>query len=315
MPDIALRLLDSVLLVFLIGLAGFVAERRGLFGERGRAALSAVMLHIAYPALGFYSMATGIDPAAATENVTAVLLGVLTLVVGCAFGYIAVWPTRLEGARRRTFVHLLTTNNFINLPLPIVLALWPGSVDTLFLMLLGSGTLYWVIGIFPLVRHLHPLQQLRNVVNLPFAGLLGGLVVGAMGWGEVMQETPVLRTLLETCRVTGAAMVPVAILFIGASLAAATARSSRGLMIYYSVCRLIVFPLLFLPIICWAGLPMEASYVVLLVAMMPASNTSAMIADRFGGDAELASAANLYSTPLALLTVPLLFPVFSQLLC
>lgn len=308
---LALPLLDSILGIFLIGLIGFVLQRRGLFGERGRETLSATILYVAFPAISFHAMVTKVDPDALGRGALTALYGLLIPLAGLGAGYLFALPTRLQGPTRATFVHCLSANNFINLPLPIILVLWPEQTGTLFLMLLGAGTAFWTVSLYPLVRGQHPWDQAKNVINVPFLALLAGLAIALAGGREAMETQPVLKTILRTSQLLGQAMAPLALLFVGATLAGARSGTRRRVMAWYSLCRLVLFPLLFLPLVALSGLPRPAQYVVLLVAMMPASNTSAMVADRFGGDERFASAANLYSTPLALATVPVLFPIFA----
>ncbi|MHC4886369.1 MAG: AEC family transporter [Planctomycetota bacterium] len=322
----SLSLSESILSLGLIACAGFLAQRYGLFGEKGRAIMGEIMIKITFPCLGFHSMVTKVDPALFNQNLRAVGLGALILTAGLLCGYVAVLPTRLEGKGRNTFVHLLSTCNYIFLPLPIIKSLWPEQEGTIFLHSLGCGFAFWIVSIYPLTHGERMVARIKNSLNAPMISMILGLIVALLGGGEALaaerspEVTPgnlallVASGVMASMKILGAATVPMALLFVGAALASAESRISKRLMLYYSLWRLLLFPLLFLPVVRLCGLPGEASFVPLLISMMPASNTSTVISHRFGGDADLASAANLWSTPLALLTVPILFPILSSFL-
>jgi hypothetical protein len=313
----AQHLAESILTLFMIAGTGFLAQRKNLLGQNGRHVLSNIMLKITFPCLCFHGMTTKVSPEMFGENMAVILMGVLILTLGCISGYIFVIPTKFDGKERKTFVHMMATNNYIFLPLPIVIALMPEQQGTMFLLTLGCALSYWIVGIYPFFHGQGIKNQLKNMFNLPMIALITGLTFSLTGASTIF-EKPILRGFLNATNTIGTATVPLGLIFVGAALADIESKVSKRSMLYYSLCRLILFPVIFLPfimlIVRFGYLSKEAALVPLLISMMPASNTSTMISDRFGGSASLAGSANLYSTPLALLTVPIMFPLLSSLL-
>ena len=309
---------------------GFFATRRGIITEGSRKVLSQLMLKVTFPCLGFHAMLTGVDPSLLSQNLLSVGMGMAILTIGLLVGYIAVIPCRIQGPTRNTFVHLISTCNYIFLPLPIVMAIWPQQQGTMFLHTLGCSLVYWVVGIYPLSRSQGWRVLIKNIFNPPLVAMLAGLFIALLGGGGFLgslgEPDPaggfgapalfvlVIGGLMEGIKILGSATIPLALLFVGAALATTTTKVNKALLIYYCFIRLVIFPVIFLPIVLLSGLSGEAAFIPLLISMMPASNISTMIAHRFGGDEQLASAANLWSTPLALITVPILFPILSYYL-
>ncbi|GEM_PF-6578957 len=316
----------SILSLGLIALAGYIAQTSGLFGENGRKIMGDIMLKITFPCLGFYSMVTKVDPQAFSQNMLAIGMGMLILIFGLIIGYIAVIPLKYSLKTRNTFVHLLSTCNYIFLPLPIVISLWPKQEGTMFLHTLGCGLVYWIVGIYPLTKGQPLSTRIKNVFNRPMLSMILGLIVAFMGGGDYLKQIPdtntltfdnslyvFIKSIMQSLDIMGSATIPLALICVGATLASSTAKTNKKLLCYYSLMRLVVIPILFVPFVKLSGMSLEASYIPLLISMMPASNVSTVITHKFGGDEDLASAANLWSTPLALLTVPIIFPFLSSL--
>ena len=309
-----LTLATRILTLFLIGGVGYWLQHRGAMGKDGRDAIVRVVMLVFFPCMSFHSMATKIDPDAVMVNVTVAGLSFAMIVFGALLGYAAVRPTGLTGGSRSTFIHMCACNNYVFMPLPIVHFLWPAQDGIIFLVMLGAGIAYWTAGVYPLVQGHHPLHQLKNLMNLPFLSTVAGLVVAMMGWTRYFQDgNSVLNAFFQAAELLGTPTAPCAILLVGAGLANATASVSARTMVWYSAVRLVIFPVLFLPFLAFSGLSMLDIQVLLLVAMTPASNTSTLIAQRFGGDPQLASSANLYSTLLSGVTIPLLHPQLLRL--
>ena len=115
--------------------------------------------------------------------------------------------------------------------------------------------------------------------------------------------SPILRTLsyLSGC------MLPVSILIIGSILAGVNIRTIfTKLTLYYSGLRLLAIPLVTLLICRMLGTPELVTGVSVLLAGMPAGSTTAILAEKYDGDAVYASGCIFVSTLLSLVTIPAL---------
>ena len=105
--------------------------------------------------------------------------------------------------------------------------------------------------------------------------------------------------------------IPLSLVLIGASI-----WSSRGKwisdpvdMIYTTVCRIVIIPLLTLLLLRFVHLPEIAGNIALVLAVMPASSGSVLIVREYGGDVDFAGQLILSTTLFGLVTMPLLLAV------
>ncbi|MFQ6793313.1 MAG: AEC family transporter [Thomasclavelia sp.] len=85
------------------------------------------------------------------------------------------------------------------------------------------------------------------------------------------------------------------------------------LTIYYSVIRLLVIPILVLIPCVLLSLPSLVTAVATVLAGMPAGSTTAILAEKYQGDAKLAVEIVFLSTALSLFTIPVLCIVINMM--
>jgi predicted permease len=113
--------------------------------------------------------------------------------------------------------------------------------------------------------------------------------------------------LLGACKSAGSIAVPLMLIIIGASLHGSFQRSQARDLTLFTTLRLIGLPLLYLTIIRALPLPPDLELLATIVALMPTSAVSAMMARLHGGDPAFAASATLTTHLASLLTVPLAF--------
>ena len=77
-------------------------------------------------------------------------------------------------------------------------------------------------------------------------------------------------------------------------------------MIYATVCRIVIIPLLTLLLQRFIYLPEIARNIALVLAVMPASSGSVLIVREYGGDVDFAGQLILSTTIFGLITMPVL---------
>lgn len=86
--------------------------------------------------------------------------------------------------------------------------------------------------------------------------------------------------------------------------------AGKGWILYYSLLRLIVIPLVVYGILKACGVDAMLIDVSVLMAAMPAGSTTAMLAASYDGDAPFASGMIFMSTLLSMVTLPLIGLLF-----
>lgn len=116
----------------------------------------------------------------------------------------------------------------------------------------------------------------------------------------------------DALRYTGSCTTAVSMMVIGVILAETDIRkiAGKGWILYYSLLRLIVIPLVVYGILKACGVDAMLIDVSVLMAAMPAGSTTAMLAASYDGDAPFASGMIFVSTLLSMVTLPLIGLLF-----
>ena len=223
-----------------------------------------------------------------------------------ALWFLAGWPLasllkRGTPERRSAFMHLSTVNNFLFLPIIIVENIWGGAhVAMLLLMSVGFTVSQWTLGILPFGGG-NCRETLKKLCNPNLAAALLGILVAVL-------DCPIPKLADSTIRMLGGITVPLMLVIIGAALPDGCRRlvgDTRDLL-WYSLCRLIILPLLAAGIMKQLPLDEPLCQTAMVVALMPGSSAGVLIVRSYSGDYEFAGSAIVLSTLFSLGTVPLL---------
>jgi len=313
--------------MFLLILAGWLARRRGHLPEEASGVLSRIVVDAAFPALVFTQMLRTVDATSLRQDWLLPLLPIPLVAIAYLIGR-AVAPLFGGRAQRNTVLFLITSPNWVFLPLPIAEALYGGAgVRVVLLCNIGAQLALWSIGVW--ILHGRIAQALRNLAtNIGLWATAGGIAAalafpGLRGLGDLHAASASLGGLvgaavIDALAMVGSLTIPLSLLAIGAQLGALSIPLRRLPTSLWGVVltRLILAPLAtvaFGLVLARAGfhLPDLTRMVVLLVAAMPVAIVCSVMAERYGGDAHLAAQAVFLSTLFSLVTVPALFYLFS----
>ncbi len=309
--------------MFLLILAGWAARRRGLLKEEASAILSRIVVDAAFPALVFTQMLRTVDAAVLRQDWLLPLLPLPMVLVAYLAG-LGIAPLFGGKAQRNTVLFLITSPNWVFLPLPIAEALYGSAgVRVVLLCNVGAQLALWSIGVW--ILHGEVAQALRNLRSNIGLWAAGGGVLLALAF-------PGLRTLgdlhpapatlggmagaaaFDALTMLGSLTIPLSLLAIGAQLGALPVALRRLPPSLWGVAaaRLVVAPLATIGLgllLAQAGfhLPLVTRMVLVLVSAMPVAIVCSVMAERFGGDVTLAAQSVFLSTMLSLVTVPALF--------
>ncbi len=309
--------------MFLLILAGWLARRRGYLKEEASGMLSRMVVDTAFPALVFTQMLRTVDAASLRQDW---LLPLLPLpLVGLAYlvGLLVV-PFFGGKSQRNTALFLISSPNWVFLPLPIAEALYGSAgVRVILLTNIGAQLTLWTVGVW--ILHGDIAQALRNLrANIGLwataAGILAALVFPwARDFGNLHANPASLGgiagvAIFDALSMLGSLTIPLALLAIGAQLGAVPISPRRIPPALWGVvlARLIAAPLATVAlglVLARAGFPLpEATRMVLVVVVaMPAAIVCSVMAEKFGGDTQLAAQGVFLTTLFSLLTVPVLF--------
>jgi len=309
--------------MFLLILAGWLARRRGYLQEEASGMLSRMVVDAAFPALVFTQMLRTVDAASLRQDWLLPLLPLPLVALAYLVGLLVV-PFFGGRPQRNTALFLISSPNWVFLPLPIAEALYGSAgVRVILLTNIGAQLTLWTVGVW--ILHGDIAQALRNLrANIGLwataAGILVALVFpGARDLGNVHANPASLGgiagvAVVDALGMLGSLTIPLALLAIGAQLGAVPISLRRLPSALWGVvlARLIAAPLASVALgllLARAGLrlPEVTRMVLVVVVAMPAAIVCSVMAEKYGGDTQLAAQGVFLTTLFSLLTVPLLF--------
>lgn len=163
---------------------------------------------------------------------------------------------------------------------------------------IGTGITGNTLGVFLASRGTASIRRsLLNVllVPLPYAMLIGL----AINLGYASLPVPLDRAIT----LLGQAAVPVMLLTLGLQLSRTSFKGKIKPILLATATRLILSPLLALPLVLLFGLSGLSRQVTLVQAAMPTAVTTTILAAEFGSDIEFTSAVVLISTLVSVVTL------------
>ncbi len=161
--------------MFVVIMAGWLARRRGYVKDEVTAALSRLVVDVAFPALVFTQMIRTVDTAVLRESWLLPLIPFGIVVVAYAVG-LALAPLFGGREQRSTVLFLIASPNWVFLPLPIAEALYGAAgVRVVLLCNVGAQLALWSIGVW--ILHGKISQAIRNLAtNIGLWATAGGIV-------------------------------------------------------------------------------------------------------------------------------------------
>lgn len=158
-----------------------------------------------------------------------------------------------------------------------------------------------------------PLVNLMAVWQLSRAGdgrLLAELARNPLIWGIVaglavnLAGVAVPDPLFDAARLLADAALPLGLIAIGAGLRFAGARRHLAPVVYWTVVKLALLPLMAYALAAWFGIGGVYQSALIVMAALPTATSTYILAVRMGGDGPLAALLVTVSTLSAMLTLP-----------
>jgi hypothetical protein len=304
----------QILLVLALMAFGALARRRSILSDAGTAEMTRLLISIIYPALIFYSI-TRMHPQDLARNWILPLMTILIAGIGLALGMLAIrWIKPADSRRAGAFLFQSTVNNYLFLPLPLVMLLWGAEgIALLVFASMGFELTVWTVGVFLFNRSSSFSEGIRSVFGPPLITLLCAVV-----WICLRDLSPVrlpdsalLNRIFELiytgAELIGRATVSLSMFVAGSRIATLRMKSIHDPHVWIvSTLRLVVAPVLFILLLKQIPMTELARNILTVVAVMPAAVASLIFSERFNGDSDFVAATLLVTHVGAILTVPVL---------
>jgi malate permease and related proteins len=290
--------ITEILGLFLIGA---FARRRGYIGDNEIDRMSRLTLDFLLPAFTFTSITRGLDAGRLHELWILPVAGFLQVpFFALAGAALQRGLLQRNSDKNRTFIHLCAVNNSTFLPAIILRNLMgEEAIAHLFLLYLGIGIGVWTIGVEVFgVRSLK--QSLQGILRPNLVAIFAACIVVLTGAAHGIPK--IAMNVLESA---GSVTIPLIMVLTGASLAHRGTLRITWPIAYITIVRLLVLPILLIPLLALLPVSSDIYTVTVIVALMPTAISSVVMARRYGGQHDYAASAALLSTLCSIVTVPL----------
>ena len=298
------EIITSILEIFSIFALGIFARKIGYINKEDITRWSKLIIDMLFPFLVFSSIVSQQDAHSLRELWILPFIGFGFMAVGFAIGLVLLkFTNRWSRDIRKVFLFIMVVNNYGFLPLVMVRNLWGDyAISILFLLNIGSAVGFWTIGVAVLRGEDKQsfYSSIKNLATPMLITLVVTIILVATGLSRFVPES-----LVNISRSLGNAAVPSILLMIGATLYGVNFLKITKRVIYLVFCRNILIPLIYIAILKTLPLSEMAYNVCFVVAIMPASVTSIVMAQRYGGCKEYTSQAAIITTVVSIATIPL----------
>ena len=308
--DLYYVILSAMIPVFLVSLAGSVAQWRGWMQEDLERGVMKLALNLLLPCL-IFDLVVG-NPSLDDPKVVG-------MAIGCGFGFIIIgfavsWLVGMlfglrRGFGRRTFTIAAGVQNYGFVALPVIAMLFvdaagiaqEGPLALVFIHGLGVELAVWTIGVMILSRDSGPPWKL--LINGPLIAVVVSLVVHYSGGAQFVP-----KVFENAVAMLGRCAIPMSLFMIGATIATLFERRvGRHIVrtaVAGSVARLAIMPAIMLSITALLPLPLDLKKVLVVQAGMPAALMPIVIARLYGGHPQTAIQVVLATMLLCIGTAP-----------
>ena len=287
----------QVMTLFLLIISGFFAAKMKILDDKGLRGLNTLVLTFAQPALILSKLQTPASPELIAELAWVFVLTCATIAVA---GVIAFRLFAKEEAQRRavlTNLSMVSNCGFMGYPV-ITATMGEGALIYAVIFVTAFNLMCWTLGSF-FFGGRKAMQPAQLLTNPTIWAVVGGLTLFLGGW-------TLPDFINDALNMMGSTTTPLAMFVIGARLISLKAEHLKDVkLLMVCALRLLVFPAMIL-LLRLTPLPEMVVSSVYLCTAMPCAALTAMQAERYDCDRELASRGVALSTALSMATVPLM---------
>ena len=323
-----LNVLITVFALVILAVPGFLLVKTKILSPKADAPLSALVLYGCQPVMVFMSFQkTSFTPEIATNMliVAGLAFAAQLLMIGVVYLLIR---NRGDKVKRNCVRFASVFSNCGYMGLPFLQALFSNSGSLAGEILIYGGIviatfnlLMWSIGVFMITGDKKQMSIKKALLNPTVIGLILGIIV-FLTVRTPFVELPAPNTdlslfvtkLMQSLNFVSETVTPLSMIVVGVKLASVNLKELFLDKWAYFACfnKLIVMSLLVMLLVAFLPVDATVKYAVFFCLSMPSATGTVMFAVNFGGDGKTASVIVLLSTIFSIITIPLMFLLFSQ---
>ncbi len=296
-------LLQQMIVLFIYIVIGYAAAKRKIMDEEFSKKISWIVVNVANPALTVSAVVNGDGIIKGRELLLTALTAVVILSGMVALSLLLPLLFRVERKERNVYRLMSAFNNIGFMGFPVIAAVY-GQEALLYAAIFSM--------LFNVLMYTYGIQTAKgqNMGRIEWKKILNvGVMSSVFAIAVYLFGIPTPRFFNTTMSGLSGLTAPLSMMVIGISLASIPI---RGLfmdmrMLFYSLTKLLVLPILFMPVINRLIENEMLCGVCMIMISTPAASMDAMLVQQYGGskEAELAARGVALTTLLSVVTIPI----------
>ena len=296
--------------MFIYIVIGVIIKRTGMMNDSENRRFNKILFTFFYPVLMFDNIYSADISEIIDVKLIAFALGFITLIVLAVCAVVV----RIEknDAARGAMIQAIYRSNFVIMGVMVVQNIFGRSgLPTASMLVTFVVPFYNLIAVLVLERFRGGKADIRtaavNVIKNPLIlGALAGVLFSATGAEMPAAAADIIGGM-------SAATTPMAMIMLGVSFDPSAITAKRKNILICLAGRLVVIPMIGLPIAALAGFRGPAFVTLLIMMASPTAVSSYPMAIAMDSDGEIAASAIMISTPLSCLTLFVWLLVFKNM--
>jgi len=303
--------IGKVVALFLLIIIGYLARKFKGVDPSIKGHISALVLNVTLPLYIFTAMQFEFSKDVLKEAGQLVVISfsfyfVVTLI---SYGYTKLF--KVTGKKRDVYQYVLIFSNVGYMGYPIMYEI-AGEKGMFYAAIynLSFNILTWTLGVYLMTRHqnserkISTKEKLKNVIN-------PSLIAVILGFTCFMFSISLPDLLIDTFKSVGQVTTPLSMMFIGIILAELHIKDILGDSSMYLVAlmRLLVLPILTFLVLNALNVEGLVLTIPVVLSAMPAAANTAIVAQRYDNDYQLASKMIFVTTLSVIVTIPIILKI------
>ena len=310
-----LEALESMTSIALLGLVGFFLVRGQWVSAETEIFLPKLITKVVLPPYLMSNIVGHFDRDQLLASLSSSLVPMASMITCYLLFRLLAVLVRVDKRHRGLFALAGTVSNTILIGIPVNVALFGESSLPYVLLYFFANTLFfWVFGAHVLAaegtkkQQLRLSEKIRQFFSPPLCGVLLGITLVLLG-------LPLPRVIAETCRYLGQLATPLALIFVGITLARVEWHKAHmgADIIWGLLLRLAIAPLVLVVMLHVLTLPPIMARVFVIQSALPGMAIISVMSAYYGADKEYASSLVALSTVLGMVSVPIWMSVIHTL--
>lgn len=301
------NLVDLQIEIFILMLIGYMLRKTNIITKENRKSLTNLVIYIILPANIVYSFMIKMNTTIIKSGIEILLVSIV-IQLGCSF-FGKYFFIKVPAKQQSVLKYGTICSNAGFMGSPLIQGLY-GLDGLLFasIYLIPQRIVMWSGGV-ACFTDAKGKDVIKKIITHPcIISVFIGMII-------MITQIALPNFLTVSIKSLSNCTISLSMIVIGGILAEIKIKDViNGLNIYYTVIRLIVIPLLVLACSVICHLSPLVIAVSTVLAGMPAGSTTAILAEKYNGDAKLAVEIIFLSTILSLITIPLLCVIINMVI-